>query len=156
VTLLERGPGWERPIGHIVGGGAARIAFAPAPARGGRRQIVAQVDQYGHPRAERVVASYIAPPPAPLGRPTGLHAVRRGTLLLVSWRGVPGAMAYLVQVATGRRQAITTVVRGHRFTFRGIAASSVASISITALDSRRRGARGSGHVPPAEQRRRSR
>jgi hypothetical protein len=117
---------------------------------------VAEVEQYGHPRIQRVVASYVAPPPAPLGRPPGLHVTRYGTSLIISWRGVPGAMAYLVQVATGRRQAITTVVRGHRFTFRGIAASSVASISITALDSRRRGARGSVHVPPAEQRRRSR
>jgi hypothetical protein len=156
VTLLERGPGFERPIGHIVGGGSGRIAFAPAPARGGRRQIVAEVEQYGHPRVERVVASFIAAPPAPLGRPGGLQAVRRGTSLIIRWRAVPGAMAYLVEVAAGRRQPITTVVRGRRFAFRGLATASPASITVTALDSRRRGARGSLHVPPAEHRRRTR
>jgi hypothetical protein len=117
---------------------------------------VAEVEQYGHPRVERVVASYVAPPPAPLGRPSGLHAVRRGTSLIVTWRGVPGALAYMVEVAAGRRHAITTVVRGRRFTFRGIASASAASITVTALDSRRRGARGSLHVPPAEHRRRAR
>jgi hypothetical protein len=156
VTLLERGPGFERPIGHVVGGGSGRIVFAPAPARGGRRQIVAEVEQYGHPRVELVVANYIAPPPSPLGRPSGLHAVRRGTSILVRWRGVPGAMAYLVEVSAGGRRSITTAVEGSRFTFRGAAPASPASITVAALDSHRRGARSSLRVPPAEHRRRSR
>jgi sugar lactone lactonase YvrE len=156
VMLFERGPGWERPIGRLAGGGSGRIGFAPAPAPGGRRQIVAEVDQYGHPRAERVVASYIAPPPAPLGRPARLHATRRRTSLVVSWRGVPGAMAYLVSVTAGRKHPITTVVQGRQFTFRGITPATAALIAVTALDYRRRGARSSLHVPPAEHRRESR
>jgi hypothetical protein len=156
VRLFERGPGWERPIGRVVGGGSGRIAFAPAPARGGRRQILAEVDQYGRARTERVVASYLAPPPAPLGRPAGLQATRRGTSLLIGWRGVAGAMAYLVEVTAGRSHTITTVVRGRRFTFRGIAPAVGASITVTALDSRRRGPRSSLHVRPAKHRRKSR
>jgi hypothetical protein len=156
VTLLERGPGFERPIGHVIGGGSGRIAFAPAPAHGGLRQIVAVVQQYGHPRTERVIANYIAPPPAPLGRPVGLHARRRGNSLIVTWRSVPDAIAYEVTVTAGGRHPITTVVRGRQFTFRGVAPASAASVRVTALDSRRHGARSSLHVPPVKHRRRSR
>jgi hypothetical protein len=156
VTMLERGSGWERPIGHAVGGGSGRIAFAPAPAPSGRRTIVAEVEQYGHPRTERVVASYVAPPPARLGPPAGLHAVRRGTSLIVSWRGVPGAMAYLVEVTADRGHAITTVVRGRRFTFTGLAPATSASVVVRALDSRQRSAGSLLRVEPAKRKGRGR
>jgi hypothetical protein len=154
--MLERGSGWERPIGHVVGGGSGRIAFAPAPGPSGRRAIVAEVEQYGHPRTERVVASYVAPPPARLHPPAGLHAVRRGTSLIVSWRGVPGAMAYLVEVTAGRGHAITTVVRGRRFTFTGLATGTLASVAVRALDSRQRSAASLLRVEPAKRKGRGR
>jgi hypothetical protein len=65
-------------------------------------------------------------------------------------------MAYLVSVTAGRKHPITTVVQGRQFTFRGITPATAALIAVTALDSRRRGARSSLHVPPAEHRRESR
>jgi hypothetical protein len=156
VTLLERGSGWERPIGRVLGGGSGRIAFAPAPAPGGRRTIVAEVEQYGHPRAECVVASYVAPAPARLARPAGLHAARRGTSLIVGWRGVAGAMAYLVEVTAGRRHVITTVVSGRRFTFTGLAPVTSAFVAVRALDNRQRSAASSLRVAPAERKGRGR
>ena len=155
VEFFERGDRWERPIGRVTGGGRGTIHFAPAPAGRGRRAIVAVVKQFGRTRRELTVTSYVAPPPAPLGRPAGLRVVRRGTSLIVGWRAVSGAMAYAVEVTTGRRHAVTTVVRGRRFTFRGVAPATPALITVTALDSRRRSAPGSVHVGGAKHRRRS-
>ena len=81
-----------------------RITFRPADGPGGRRKIMALVEQNGLPRKTLTAGSYIAPPRPRPGRPRKARIVRRGSRLVVSWRApVPGFRhAVAVDVSDGR------------------------------------------------------
>jgi hypothetical protein len=139
VQFFEHGDHWERPIGQVTGGGAGAIRFTPAPAAAGRRRIVAQVEQYGHPREETTVASYLAPPPPRLVSPGALRAARRGGSLKLTWRPVAGAGAYAITIHTSDRRTVSTVVPRPRFTLLRFGAATTALVTVTPLDATGRG-----------------
>jgi hypothetical protein len=142
VRFFERGDHWERPIGQMTGGGRGKIRFTPARATAGRRRIVAEVEQYGHPREETTVASYLAPPPPRLVSPAGLHAARDGGSLKLTWRPVAGAGAYAITINTSDRRTVSTVVPRPRFTLLRVGATATARVTVTPVDA-------TGHGPSA-------
>jgi hypothetical protein len=81
-----------------------RVSFRPADGPGGKRKIVALVEQNGLPRTKLTAGSYVAPPRPRPGRPRKARIVRRGSRLVVSWRApVPGFRhAVSVDLSDGR------------------------------------------------------
>jgi hypothetical protein len=139
VTFFERGARWMHEIGRVAGGGRGARRFALAPAAGGRRAVVAEVSQYGHPRAQVSVATFVAPPPPRLTRPGHLRATRRGSTLLISWRRVATAKAYAITIRTSDRRHVTTIIIGPRFKLLRFGSRARARVGVRALDSRKAG-----------------
>jgi hypothetical protein len=111
VTFEERGRGVSRTIATATRSGSA--SFRPADGPGGRRRIVALVEQDGLPRTRITVARFTAPrrarPAAPRGvkvAPPALAAASAAKRpLTITWRPAKGAVRYGVRVALpdGRR-----------------------------------------------------
>ena len=139
VRFFERGARWQRSLGSVAGGGAGAIRFTPAPAAAGRRQIIAEVEQYRHPREETTVASYLAPPPPRLVSPAALRAARSAGALKLTWRPVAGAGAYAITIHTSDRRTVSTVVPRPRFTLLRFGAATTARVTVTPLDATSRG-----------------
>ncbi len=141
ITFLERGRAGTRPLGDAKRGSGA-LRFTPGPGPGGRRQIVAQLSQDGLVREERVVASYVAPPPPPLGRATKVRVRRAGSAVVVTWR--PGANArrqvLVVKVPAGPVVSRMLGGRAHTARIAGIDGRAV-SVSVTSLAATGRAAR---------------
>lgn len=136
VTFAEQAPSVYREIG---GSRKARgaIRFRPAPGPGGRRSIVAVVEQDGVPRAKLVVARYRAPRPFRPRRPR-VAIRRRGGHLLVAWRRVPGARGYQVRVnlpRDGRRLLFFAKRKQHRIRVKGIERSDLGRVTVAAIGS---------------------
>ena len=93
-----------RDVRNVIGTVRARsgqLNFTPADGPGGRRKIVALIQQNGAPRASVVAGSYIAPAALRPGKPKLLRITRRGTRLSVSWRAPVAGFRHVVFVALG-------------------------------------------------------
>ena len=110
VTFAERGTRTYRVIGK-ASGARGRIRFAPAAGRRGSRTVLAIVERNGVPTTTLKVAQYVASSPARPARPRGLRIRRRAGALVVSWRPVPGAVQYLVNVRLSYGRQILRVTR---------------------------------------------
>ena len=122
-------------VRDVLGGSASehgRLRFRPTGPRG-KRTIYAIVLREGLPRTKIQVARYRAPGPTLPGRPRGLRLRRRGSRLVVSWGGVPGARRYGVawKLRDGRRAASTT--RRHRFAIRGVPGIDAGRVTVAGL-----------------------
>jgi hypothetical protein len=104
VRFIEQGPATYHLIG-ITRRRRGSFTFVPADGRGGRRTIVAVVDQGGFPRRRLRLSSYSAPPPFIPGAPKSLSVRRSRGGLAVSWGRSAGAKRFLVRVllSDGRR-----------------------------------------------------
>ena len=103
VTFVERGPRILHRLATVRAGRGAR-PFTPAPGAGGRRTVIAEVEQNGLPRRELFVTSYrAAAPPRP--KRAALSIVRRRHGLLVDWQASANASGYELRLALsdGRR-----------------------------------------------------
>lgn len=107
VTLLEQGRGFTRTIAPTRAAGSGRIRFTTGDLPGGRRTVIAVLEQDGAPRVRKIVASYTAPAPPRPARVRGVTVKRAGNAAIVRWRASRGAAGYLVRVtvADGRRLA---------------------------------------------------
>jgi hypothetical protein len=105
VVFQERGRGASKILGAVRGGGRGRLRFRPADGPGGRRNIVAVVEQRGLPRRRLTVASYVAPPQARPGAPARLRLRRAGRVLHAAWAPARHTSRYGIRVALpdGRR-----------------------------------------------------
>jgi hypothetical protein len=112
VTFEEHGRGVSRTIARATRSG--RVSFRPADGHGGRRTIVALVEQDGLPRKRMTVARFTAPrwarPGAPRGVKVKLPALASAAAVkargaTITWRPAKGAQRYGVRVALedGRR-----------------------------------------------------
>jgi hypothetical protein len=108
VTFEEHGRGVSRTVAGATRSG--RVRFRPADGRGGRRAIVALVEQDGLPRRRITVARFTAPPrsrPAKSGGVSiggaGARVARAGRI--VRWRAAKRAVRYgvTVELRDGRR-----------------------------------------------------
>ncbi len=107
VTLLEQGRGFTRELAPTRTAGNGSVRFTTGDLPGGRRTVIAVLEQEGAPRLRKVVASYNAPAPPRPARVRGVTVLRSGNAAVVRWRPSRGAAGYLVRVtvADGRRVA---------------------------------------------------
>jgi hypothetical protein len=135
VTFAEQSKRVYRQIGTSTRPhGTLRFHSAPGP--GGRRDIVAIVEQGGIPWAKLTVAHYKAPPTRRLRRPRRVVAKRRGSRLLVGWSRVRGARGYEARIALprdGRRLLFFPRAKKHGLRVKGIEASDRARVSVAAI-----------------------
>ena len=107
LSLVERGRGAQRTIAKRVRGRAcpgdssgprgqqvlcARVRFKPSFGPGGKRRILAVVEQGGMPLDVMPIASFKAPKPKLPKRPGRLRVVRKGGVLFAAWRRPAGAV----------------------------------------------------------------
>ncbi|MBE2314379.1 hypothetical protein DVA67_000205 [Solirubrobacter sp. CPCC 204708] len=104
VRFEERGTAADHVLGTVRGGGKGTLRFRPADGRGGKRTIVAVVEQDGLPRKRLTVASYIAPARVKPGIPRALKVTRRASAAsgtaptTIAWRPAANADRYSVRV----------------------------------------------------------
>jgi hypothetical protein len=132
VTFVERGPDTSRVLG-TAHGSSGTITFTPGPGRGGRRSIIAQVEQDGAPTKDIKVGSYSAPRPGQPGRPVGVRAQRRRGTVRVSWHRVRGAVRYEVLIKLADGSQVFRVVRATHITVPDPIASRRGIVSVDAL-----------------------
>ena len=101
VTFIETGRFGTGIIGSVAKS-RGTLRFKPADARGGRREVIALVEQEGFVTERKRVGFYTAPGPVRPRAVSRLRARRRGTSVTVSWKRVPGASRYVVKLR-GRR-----------------------------------------------------
>ncbi|MEH3055367.1 MAG: hypothetical protein PGN13_15415 [Patulibacter minatonensis] len=120
VRFVERGGPVLRELARSSGGSAS-AAFTPGFGPGGRRSIVAVVEQDGRPRMELELGSYVAPAPLKPGRPGAIRIVRRGGAVTATWgaaRRAAGGYEVFVQLPDGR--TVSRLQRGRRIVVRGL------------------------------------
>ena len=134
VVFAEEGHGAARVLG-IARGAHGRLRFVPANGPGGRRKIIAIVEQSGLPRKQLTLTSYVAPPPARPSRPAQLQASWRGATLTLSWSPARLAVRSLVRVALrdGRRLLFDVLGHRHSLAVAGVLAGDRASITVTGV-----------------------
>src|SRR5690606_9238201 len=122
VTFSEVRPGVAGKVLGAAKGTSGTLRFSPAAGKGGRRQVVALVEQDGKPRTQRTVASYVAPAALRPGRPRFARVRRRGSRLVVTWGRAANATGYAVRatLADGRRQLYVVGGRTRRLTIPGV------------------------------------
>jgi hypothetical protein len=113
VTFREVSPSVTKTLGRARGAHGS-LTFRPSFGRGGKRRIVAHVEQNGLPRTELDVASFRAAAPRTLKAPRGVKLVRRGERLTATWKRVAGAVGYSVDVETADHRAIHYDVKSRR------------------------------------------
>ena len=135
VTFAEESQRVYREIG-TTSKARGTLRFRPAPGPGGRRRIVAIVEQGGIPYAKLTVARYRAPSMRRPGRPRRVGLKRRGSKLLVGWSRVKGARGYRVRVALprdGRRLLFFPPPKRRGLRIRGLERSDLARVRVAAL-----------------------
>lgn len=132
VRFREIGGGVARTVGTARGAQGA-FTFTPGFGKGGKRRIVAMVEQRGMPRAELNVASYVAPAPRTLRAPKRITLARRGERLTATWPAVAGAVRYVVDVATGDGRAIHYETKGRRVVVKRMFGATASSVTVRAV-----------------------
>jgi PKD domain len=124
-----------------VAGGSGTVHFVPLGGPLGRRTIVAQVTLRGLPNANITVARFTIRRLPRLARVNQLRVRRSGKVLRITWRPVPGAQRYAVDVyGTDGRLHAYSVTAAHRSALvRGIARSTAGRVILTALRARDHG-----------------
>ena len=103
VRFVEDGPDVKRVL-KTTSSANGRVRFRPAFGSGGRRNVVAIVEQNGLPRDSITVARYSAPRPPKPKRPRRLRASRRGSTVVVTWRSGHGTASQRVVVRRPRNR----------------------------------------------------
>jgi hypothetical protein len=135
VIFAEQGRRAYRTIGSTIKGRGS-LRFRPAPGPGGRRAIVAVVEQGGVPYEKLAVAHYRAPGTPRLRRPPRVIVKRRGRKMAIGWARVAGARGYQVRVALprdGRRLLLFPPAKKHALRVRGLERSDLARVSVAAI-----------------------
>lgn len=145
VTFVEQG---RRLTSLVVEGARQRgsVTFAPARGAGGRRTIVAEVEQNGLPRRNIVVTRYRAPRQAKPSRVRRLTIARRGRALRLSWRRAQRAQGYEVRASLtdGRRTINQLPARQRSLRLRNVDPATGANVSVRALNDLAGNGRASG------------
>jgi hypothetical protein len=112
------------------------LRFRPAPGPGGKRDVVAILEQNGVPYEKSTVARYRAPPSRHLRRPASVTVKRRGRKLVVGWAAVRGARGYQVRVSLprdGRRLLFFPPPKKRGLRVKGVERSDLARVSVFAI-----------------------
>jgi hypothetical protein len=126
LSLVDRGRHAERTIvksvhgsacagsGRKIAGGSAlcfATRFVPASGEGGRRQIVAVVQQGGLPVSQTTVASYLAPMRRLPSKPATLQLRRRGSTVTIAWTPSSDAVQYALSARTSDGRSLSFFVK---------------------------------------------
>ena len=134
VKFVESARDVRRVIGTAT---AARgsLRFRPAVGRGGRRQILALVEQDGRPRVTLTLGSYVASSPPRPTRPRSLRVVRRGAALSIQWRPGTRGFRHAVYVALSDGQGLLRIAGPQARSVRiaGVQRSVGARVTVTGL-----------------------
>jgi hypothetical protein len=134
VSFYERGKDtWE--LLKTVKGGKGRLVFEPALGSAGRRSIAAQVEVDGIPGPLETLDHFKAPPPPRVGRVKGVHVIRHGGGLAVSWRKAPYAQGYSVvtEASGGAVHTLRVKAKRHTVTVKGVPATEAGSVEVVAF-----------------------
>lgn len=131
VRFAERGGGVVHELGRARGR-RGRIAFKATVTSNRRRTIQAEVIQNGLPRDNLTVARFSASARPKLVKPR-LTANRTKSSLTLSWKPVPGATSYLVEVDDGPALVQRLITRRRKVTFGGTAATGALTVRVRAL-----------------------
>ncbi len=129
-------------LGHAKGS-AGHLTFTPAAGKGGKRSIVAVIDNGGLPNGRPVVASYVAPGPQKPGKATHLRITASPKAFTVSFGAPRNATRTLVKVTAtdGRRLQLVLAAKTHRVSVPVIGFSDGIKVTVTGLSATgRRGA----------------
>jgi hypothetical protein len=115
VMFFERAADVSTLIGRTTKSSGA-IRFVPQPGLTRTRQIEADLSENAMPEKPRIVARYTAPSPRKPGKPGGVRVSRRANAVTITWKAVPGAESYQLNVigSDGRRQLYVTGTRRRR------------------------------------------
>ena len=120
LSLVERGKGAQRTIAKRVRGRAcpgdpsgprgqrvlcARVRFEPSFGPGGKRRILAVIEQGGMPLDVVPVATFTAPKPKLPKRPGRLRVIRKGGAVIAAWKRPAGSVETIAyaRLSDGRR-----------------------------------------------------
>ena len=134
VTFAEIGKDVRNAIATTRAARGSR-RFRPADGPGGRRRVVALVEQNGLPRTTLRAGSYRAPATVKPGRPRALKAARRRTRLVVSWRPRPAGFRHAVyfRLSDGRRLVRVVGAKRRRVVLRRVPRRVSARIKVQGL-----------------------
>ncbi len=155
VRFLERGTGVAVELGTAKGR-SGTLRLQPEAGKGGKREIVAIVDQDGLPRASIVVARYSAPSNALAAPKVSVKRTGKG-VAKVRWTRVAGATGYQAIIRlNGRVEQRTVEAKTRSVEIPGVLVSSGVSATVRALGGPTRiGRPGTGTVKKPAARKRS-
>ena len=137
VTFYEQGTNVRRVLGTTAKR-RGTLRFEPTVAPAGMRDVVAQVEQGGLPRAVYTVATYRAPGPPRPATPRRVSMTHRGNGLTIRWRPVSGATRYLatVTLGDGRKLLLPATGRNPGVKVAGVSRRTRVRAEVVAIDDR--------------------
>lgn len=136
VTIVERG-GEAGGVVGVATGDHGVLRWTPADGAGGKRQLVALVEQDGVLREELDLGAYQAPKAKRPGKVRGLKVGRGGA----RWRRLPGAAAYTVSATLPGGRTVVKHVAKPKLAVRGAKRVSVQAVSPSGITGPRTTAR---------------
>ncbi len=133
VTFAEVGKGTAAQIGKPTSAAQGTLAFTPTTGEGGTRKIVATVTQNGMPRANLIVARYVAPPRVRPAKPR-VTFKRTGTKLTVRWHRDPRAKRYELRAKLTDGRVLLLLLRKPQTTIAAVAKTTTATVTVRGID----------------------
>jgi hypothetical protein len=134
VRFVEQGNHGGQLLATVRRGGRGSVTFVPAPARGARRTIVADVEENGVPRTVIAVARFSAPSPR-VGRPGGVHLRRAGRAAVLSWGPAFYASRYevIATFTTGSRVLLSPRPGARKLVIRGLSRRAGVTVQVIGI-----------------------
>jgi hypothetical protein len=132
MTFIERAGASAHPIARARGT-HGQVRFRSAPGAGGRRTIVALVEQAGLPRDSISVATFTAPAPATPSGAADLRLRRGHGALLITWGRSRGAARYVVGIRLHDGRELERVVSGHRLAIAAVPGIDSGEVRVAGL-----------------------
>ncbi|MDX6212881.1 MAG: hypothetical protein QOF82_1968 [Frankiales bacterium] len=133
VTFEEEGKGTAPRVLKTTAAASGSVLFKPVPTLQRTRNIIAIVEQDGHPRKRLTVAHYSI---APVGKVTAvrsLKAKRKKTTVTVTWAKMPAAQSFRVTIVGSTGQRTLRVVKRPRLAVREKGDLIVKSVVVQAV-----------------------
>lgn len=130
VSYYERIGSGARRIGTSTKK-RGQIRFSAGDGPGGRRAVLAIVEQDGLPRLQRQVATYRAPGPIRPPKVKRLRIAKKGKSVTARWRRSPGASTYLVRTKVSDGRSLLRLTSRPTLRLAGIAKGDRVRITVT-------------------------